>query len=329
MKRNPTIDILRFIGLSLLILAHVGSPFTIHQIRTFDVPLMVFISGLSYGNKEIDNIRSFYWKRIKRLLIPVWTFILIYMLPLFILQASGLLRAGLTWSGFWGSFVFYGEGMGYIWIFKVFIIVMICTPFLIKINKKIDNNWLYMGIILLIVGIQQLLCFLMSNNPDIPCKGLINTYGLYILGYLPLFMLGLRVRDASFSSELIILVPFGILITVALFAYIRLHGFPINIDEYKYPPQVYYILYGCFMSILLWCLRNPITHILNNRYVLYIGENSDWIYLWHAFFVLYVSFFVKQWYLRFIIIYALALMMCVLQKKVVAKSNSSFIKKYY
>ena len=89
-KREPSIDILRFIGLSLLILAHVDSPFIIHQIRMFDVPMMVFISGLSYGGKDIDDIGKFYLNRIKRLLIPVWTFIPIYLAPLAILQATGV-----------------------------------------------------------------------------------------------------------------------------------------------------------------------------------------------------------------------------------------------
>lgn len=37
--REERIDILRFVGISLIILAHVGAPSWINQFRCFDVPL--------------------------------------------------------------------------------------------------------------------------------------------------------------------------------------------------------------------------------------------------------------------------------------------------
>lgn len=48
MQRNMTVDAMRCFGLLLIILAHVSPPDTLFQIRTFDVPMMVFISGMSY-----------------------------------------------------------------------------------------------------------------------------------------------------------------------------------------------------------------------------------------------------------------------------------------
>lgn len=46
--RNTYIDFLRFIGLTLIILAHVKAPVWITELRCFDVPLMVFVSGISF-----------------------------------------------------------------------------------------------------------------------------------------------------------------------------------------------------------------------------------------------------------------------------------------
>lgn len=43
-QRDLYIDFLRFIGISLIILAHVEAPSGITQFRSFDVPLMVFSS---------------------------------------------------------------------------------------------------------------------------------------------------------------------------------------------------------------------------------------------------------------------------------------------
>lgn len=329
MKREPAIDILRFIGLSLLILAHVDSPDNLRQVRLFDVPLMVFISGLSYGGKSINNIGNFYWSRIKRLLIPVWSFIPIYFLPLALLQYFGMLRAGLTWEGFFCSFFFYGSEMGYIWIFKVFLIVMLFTPLLLKINQSIKNDIIYLIVILIIIIIQEIICSLWNNQHDLRYGCLIETYGLYIFGYLPLFMLGLRARQCSEKSENKLIILVGSISLLAVYLYFQQEGLPIQLANFKYPPRAYYIVYGSIMSLLLWRLKNPINRLLNNKYVIYIGQNSDWIYLWHAFFVFYITYAIKLWPLQYIIIYSLALLCCLLQKSLVKKCKSEFIKKYY
>lgn len=71
--RDPYIDFLRFLGLALIILVHVNCPNLIKQIRCFDVPLMVFVSGLSCSYKSGD-FWGYLLKRTKRLIIPTWIF---------------------------------------------------------------------------------------------------------------------------------------------------------------------------------------------------------------------------------------------------------------
>jgi fucose 4-O-acetylase-like acetyltransferase len=51
-QRVKSVDFLRFLGLSLIILAHVTPQGLVFQIRNFDVPLMVFISGVSFALAE-------------------------------------------------------------------------------------------------------------------------------------------------------------------------------------------------------------------------------------------------------------------------------------
>lgn len=77
--RDNSIDILRFIGLMLLVLAHVGPPNWLMQLRSFDVPLMVFVSGLTAARKEYTSYKGFILKRFKRLVLPVWIFLSIYL----------------------------------------------------------------------------------------------------------------------------------------------------------------------------------------------------------------------------------------------------------
>lgn len=47
-KRDTFIDFLRSFGLLLLVVAHTWPPTWLAVIRTFDVPLMVFISAICY-----------------------------------------------------------------------------------------------------------------------------------------------------------------------------------------------------------------------------------------------------------------------------------------
>jgi len=79
--RDERIDVLRFIGLAMIILAHVGPPGVILQARNFDVPLMLIVAGLSFHSSYRDEpYLSYLWKRIKRLVFPVWLFLSIYFL---------------------------------------------------------------------------------------------------------------------------------------------------------------------------------------------------------------------------------------------------------
>ena len=55
-KREVSIDILKCIGLLLIILAHCSAPTFIDEIRNFDVVLLVILSGVLAENhmKEVE-----------------------------------------------------------------------------------------------------------------------------------------------------------------------------------------------------------------------------------------------------------------------------------
>lgn len=48
-NRDEGIDVLRTIGVLSIILAHVNPPSNILNVRSFDVVLLVFVSGMSYA----------------------------------------------------------------------------------------------------------------------------------------------------------------------------------------------------------------------------------------------------------------------------------------
>ena len=74
MDRDISIDYLRMIGLFCIILAHVHPPGLIFNLRTFDVPFMVVISGLLYRAtlKKQESVFQYIYKRAVRLIVPVY-----------------------------------------------------------------------------------------------------------------------------------------------------------------------------------------------------------------------------------------------------------------
>ncbi len=68
-KRDSRIDFLRVLGTILVIMAHTGAPTLIQNIRTFDVSMLVFISGMSFvfSYKDI-SLKDYLKKRVKKLL---------------------------------------------------------------------------------------------------------------------------------------------------------------------------------------------------------------------------------------------------------------------
>lgn len=82
-ERDIQIDILRCIGLLLVILAHVPINETVKSIRSFDVMLLVMIAGISFvksgRNKKEFDYKRYLVGRIKRLCVPTWLLWLSYL----------------------------------------------------------------------------------------------------------------------------------------------------------------------------------------------------------------------------------------------------------
>lgn len=148
--RDDSIDILRFIGLSMIILVHCNAPKWLGQIRCFDVPLMFFVSGLACSGKSIDNYTSYILKRAKRLLVPTWSFLTVFFLFL-----SGVLyffHKGLPSIEYIVESFMMTGGVGYVWIMRLFLLVAMVTPILIRINSTIKSNLVLITLLLCMWG---------------------------------------------------------------------------------------------------------------------------------------------------------------------------------
>lgn len=303
--RDNNIDLLRCLGLSLIILAHVAPPDIILNIRTFDVPLMIFISGLTCYDKKISYSWKYICHRFTRLIFPVWIFLTIYFTPILLLKLLGI-DLGLNFRHVYGSYLLL-DGIGYVWIIRVFLLIALMTPLLIRINTLIKNN---MNFVLCYSGLLVLYLFLtfcrIGYNIDI-----IKDWLYYAIGYGFLFLLGLRIKSFGRRHEI------GLLFIMTLI-FITLSIIDIDdqnytdsifkhVNDWKYPPVNIYLVYGIIMSILIYSLVYLVQRNKLNKFAQFVGCNSIWIYLWHIPFISITAKLEMMWLTRYIVVYLGAL----------------------
>lgn len=77
----------------MIFLAHIGASRRLcSSCVSFDVPLMIFVSGLSYSGRQVVGYASFVRKRLGRLLIPLYLFLTVYFLVMWLLSECGVVE---------------------------------------------------------------------------------------------------------------------------------------------------------------------------------------------------------------------------------------------
>lgn len=328
--RDFEIDCIRTIGLLCIILAHIPRvPVFLMALRRFDVPLMVILSGylfsritLSNQNKNM-NIGKYFYSRIKRLVYPTWIFLTIFFLLILIVEIVTKDNF-ISLSKIARSYLLI-DGIGYVWIIRIYLIVGILGPIL---REKIKLNQM----IYYYLGYEICLTFLsIMNFKNI----IIETLVITPLPYILLFIYG--VNYSSFEKIKKINQRNQILGIVLLLSGIVLYYF-ISENYYhslylKYPPRFFYIFYGIFIANILLYNREKIFLIKNKRLkkiISFIGESTLWIYLWHILVVygilLIEKFIIIDWKLLFLITLIVSFSMVYIQNIIIYKLMLSFPK---
>lgn len=318
-KRDSSVDLMRFIGLTCIVLAHIGLPqeTALFQSRTFDVPLMVFTSGLAFAGKTTGSYLPFIWKRTLRLVVPVYVFVTAYCLLNPLLSGWGLVDL-YTSERIWGAFrLKLYPSIGYVWIIRVFLIVMLVTPVLVRLADALKKEISFAGVVCAMFVLQ----YFLIRWLDTPQSGwFVKDWLLYVAGYSAVFMLGLHLRRASKGIKVVYAVALSVLMAAYALSMEAEHGTWLRMQALKYPPSVYYLLWGALVSTLLWTCSGWWSVLLDNRLFTWIGRNTIWIYLWHIPFVNIVvggPFDPWPWGLKYVFVYVCALMIYALQYRIV------------
>ena len=265
-SRDVGLDGLRTIGLLAIILAHVDPPGLLFQIRNFDVPLMILISGavfnLSSGSSK--SYWSYFKSRVGRLLIPTWIFLSIFFALVFAITKAIGQTFPYSRNILLESFDL-SSGTGYVWIIRVFIPLLLISFFLYE--------------------------FLLNLYPVTHLENYssINFFVQYILFYiipygivagLGFYITKLRGRSIGFLA-----IMFGLIFAILAFSLTNPQFVPTQ--NFKYPPQAYYFSYALFVSLILYLVSKTeiFKKIFSNKILMFISSSSLWIFLWQILYL--------------------------------------------
>lgn len=297
--RDSYIDFLRASGLLLLVVAHTWPPAWLFNVRTFDVPLMVFISAACY-NPLRGGYLAYCKKRIKRIYRPVLVFLTLF----FILELTSLVVFGkpkIAWTTVLGSYMLLNSpSIGYVWIMRVFLMMALILPLLYNLMQNlgaVSTCCVIGGIIIM----QHFLTEVVGIIDNQIVKFVLDETLLYAVGYSAIAILGLKIQIFKQSD----LVGLMIACALAIGLFVYSHNMEFDPQAYKYPPQSLYLLYGIFASSFLWFLKPLYKSWRMDMVFRYLSENSMWIYLWHIIPVMAIACWADvegMWLIRYLIV---------------------------
>lgn len=331
MTRDKSIDLLRSLGLILVILVHCSAPWSLSQIRSFDVPLMVFVSALTFKPIGINQYFTYLWKRTKRLVVPAWLFAAFFLLFLFALQLVVHAFSGKDLDVFRPNmlvptFLLWNQGgIGYLWIIRVFLLVMVISPFL-HMFTKFDKKWILLTIIVALLCTDGLYYILQTCPMNSVLHFVLDEYVIYLIGYGAVFLCGLELAQRSIKNSKALFVLLWVMLVCLIVTMVIREGLPICFSDYKYPPRFYFLTYGIIVSALLWLPREYYSKLNNLSLLQFMGQNSMWIYLWHIFVLYIVSIFPLPWFIKWPVVTSVSAFIVWIQSKLADAFAGQFSK---
>lgn len=309
--RDLKLDYLKAIGLFCILLAHTEPGDFIDQLRNFDVPLMVMISGVLFGysvrNKRY-NFKDYFRQRLWRLIAPIWCFFIFFFSSIYLTSIVDDREFPYAWNEILETFTLL-DGIGYVWVIRVFLIIALLSPTLLKLNAWVFQRRRNVAIAIAIFLLYETIATICENFEMSEIYATLSVvpgtllylaydlflreFGFYAIAYSFVFLIGIRLPQLSQKYAIVVASCFGAIAFCMGIYYSATEGEFIRTQDYKYPPQLYYLSYALFISMFLYLLFDRLqkTQKLPNRYVnqfvVFISSSSLWIYLWHIFFLEY------------------------------------------
>lgn len=315
--RNYGIDFLKALGLLLIILAHVSAPQWINEVRNFDVPMMVFISGfLSRGSvARSASCFSYEIKRLHRLLIPTYVFLVVYFAILSFFSNLPSFKLVLA------TFLLQNDSIGYVWIIRVYLMCAIIVPFISRIDFSKKGCWL---IAVLVYVLYEALCEFQIGTS----LRLVDSTLFYIIPYGLVLTFGLNYDRFSRRKKCCMAVIFTLAFVSSEICHMVYTGHFCFVQQYKYSPRHIYLIHAMMYISILMLVIKYFSEIGKNRLVVFISKSSLWIYLWHILVLYIVKTLLNStvWPVKFVIVISISVMITYFQNRIVDKFDGKLPK---
>lgn len=319
--RDDRLDLLRGIGFCCIILAHSGTPALISQIRNFGVPLLVLISGIAFAQRAelYGSYGDFVRHRLTRLVFPSWIFLLFFFLSSLLFLNLTNIAYPFSVKKIVSSFFFTG-GIDYVWIIRVFVLLALITPPLLRLNKYIQDSWMFYLLLVVIFSVYEV-AFHYHRH------GFVHKHFLYYLvPYGCVFAMGVRISFKDQKHVLLLALSMGVAFAVYSAVLYYRNGYFVPTQAFKFPPRIYYLSYGSFAALLTYlAVSSPsISKCLPARLLSYVGRSSMWAYLWHIYTVYFLDWTIGRtslsWYVRAAILFFVPLCCLYVQKALLSRA---------
>ena len=290
MKRVVTLDVLRGLAIFNIILIHtlwwsgtsyISNPLFRELSLLFEVPLFFYLSGFAAQLQTFDYKKFLF--RFLKIYKNYLVFFLFFVLCLLFYETilnDFVITLKLTFLDIKDWILFRKHpnyelavaGMGTFWFLHIFIPVYLMVPVLFFIKKtKAAFIFLLFGLVILIS----------ENN----FSAFRLTYYFHNLGFciLYFFIFALGYFNLKIKSKKELFLCFLFLLTT-IFLIRGKEIFTTNFQEFKFPPQLLYLLYSLFSIFIAAYFLNREKKSQKSRQVLltkffqYSGRNSLWIY---------------------------------------------------
>ena len=267
MKKEVNIQLIRILSMLMIILCHVVQEYgkllsLTAQFFNVGVYIFLLLSGFLYGNKIIDNKVDFYVRRIKKILVPMYFFLILF----FILNFKYF---SLKWCVIYLFDIQYFmgniKGLGHLWFMSIIMLCYLSLPFLSK-NKN------------------RLMLFVFSYFSLAVTFSFINETIARVFFYLLMFTIGYCIKSYNIKCSFNItqLVLFFILTIIFkltcwyLFDNTLYYNIILSsIDHICLSIEIFYILNLIFLKF----------KVKNNKYIDYFDSLSIYIYFTHYMFI--------------------------------------------
>lgn len=318
-SRDGYIDILRAFGLLCLLVAHTAAPYGLTVFRSFDVPLMVFISAICFKPSQ-KGYAHYVINRFKRIYLPVVYFLIFF----FIIRELGSVfipQLENTWPKVIGSFLLLNQpSVGYVWIMRVFLMAALIIPFLYSFVRH--NGMLVMIItVTSLFIINEAIIYVLESVSSKIVHFIVQEYVIYLIAYSIIIILGIWAHQAA-PKNIFKMICYIILGFIVYKAYTSDWSFMPQAD--KYPPHGVYVIYGCFGSLVLWSLKPFLENIHVSPFITYLSKESMWLYLWHiipAYAIIPINQVHNLWLGRFVFVLVSMILLQQIASFVVSKTS--------